>query len=89
MTQEFIEQKFVEKNAIEKREYQVNLAKQAVDENCIIVLPTGLGKTVVALQVIAEFLSRGNAGILFLAPTRVLVNQHYDFLKNNLILDDI
>jgi len=38
LTQEFIEQKFVEKNAIEKREYQVNLAKQAVDENCIIVL---------------------------------------------------
>jgi Fanconi anemia group M protein len=26
---------------------------------------------------------------LFLAPTRVLVNQHYEFLKNNLTLDDI
>lgn len=89
MTQEFIEKKFVEKNAIEKRDYQVNLANQAINENCIVVLPTGLGKTAVALQVIAEFLSRGKGGILFLAPTRVLVNQHYEFLKQNMTLDDI
>lgn len=79
----------MQKNAIEKRDYQLNLANQAIHENCIIVLPTGLGKTAVALQVIAEFLSRGTGGILFLAPTRVLVNQHYEFLKNNLTLDDI
>lgn len=89
MTQEFIEKKFVEKNAIEKRDYQVNLANQAINENCIVVLPTGLGKTAVALQVIAEFLSRGKGGVLFLAPTRVLVNQHYEFLKQNMTLDDL
>lgn len=89
MTQEFIDQKFVEKKTIEKRDYQINLAKQAINENCLVVLPTGLGKTTVALQVIAEFLLKGNGGVLFLAPTRVLVNQHYDFLKNNLTIDDI
>ena len=53
------------------------------------MLPTGLGKTAVALHVIAEYLAKGTGGILFLAPTRVLVNQHYEFLKNNLTLDDI
>ncbi len=89
LDQEFIDQKFVQKNAIEKRDYQVNLANQAINENCIVVLPTGLGKTAVALQVIAEYLSRGNGGILFLAPTRVLVTQHYEFLKQNMTLDDI
>ena len=68
------------KDSIEKRDYQVNLAAQAIEENCIVVLPTGLGKTAIALQVIAEFLSRGK-GVLFLAPTRVLVNQHFEFLK--------
>lgn len=67
----------------------MNLAKQASEENCIVVLPTGLGKTTVALHVISEFLSRGEGGILFLAPTRVLVNQHYDFLKSSLTLEDI
>ena len=89
MALEYIEQKFVRKNAIERREYQINLANQAINENCIVVLPTGLGKTAVALQVIAEFLLKGTGGVLFLAPTRVLVNQHYEFLKNNLVLDDI
>ncbi len=88
MTQ-YIEKKYVRKNSIEKRDYQVNLANQAIKENCIVVLPTGLGKTAVALQVIAEYLSKGTGGALFLAPTRVLVNQHYEFLKANLTLDDI
>jgi Fanconi anemia group M protein len=85
----FLEKKYVEKDSIEKRDYQINLANQAVDENCIIVLPTGLGKTAIALNVIAEYLVKGTGGILFLAPTRVLVNQHYEFLQKNLTLDDI
>tara|TARA_B100000959_G_scaffold145971_1_gene153266 strand:+ start:9020 stop:10528 length:1509 start_codon:yes stop_codon:yes gene_type:complete len=85
----FLEKKYVEKDSIEKRDYQINLANQAVDENCIIVLPTGLGKTAIALNVIAEYLAKGTGGILFLAPTRVLVNQHYEFLQKNLTLDDI
>ncbi len=85
----YIEKKYIQKNSIEKRDYQINLANQAIKENCIVVLPTGLGKTAIALQAIAEYLSKGTGGILFLAPTRVLVNQHYEFLKNNLTIDDI
>ncbi len=79
----------MQKNSIEKRDYQINLANQAMQENCIVVLPTGLGKTAIALQVIAEYLSKGTGSVLFLAPTRVLVNQHYEFLKQNLTIDDI
>ena len=86
---EYIDKKYITKNSIEKRDYQVNLAAQAINENCIIVLPTGLGKTAVALQIIAEFLAKGTGGVLFLAPTRVLVNQHYEFLKQNLTIDDV
>jgi Fanconi anemia group M protein len=89
MDLEYIDRKYILKNSIEKRDYQVNLANQAMHENCIVVLPTGLGKTAIALQVIAEYLSQGTGGILFLAPTRVLVNQHYEFLKQNLTIDDI
>lgn len=86
---DFIDKKYIKRDSIEKRDYQINLASQAIDENCIVVLPTGLGKTAVAAQVIAEFLEKGIGGTLFLAPTRVLVNQHYEFLKKNLTLDDI
>ena len=86
---QYLEKKYVKKDSIEKRDYQVNLANQAIQENCIVVLPTGLGKTAIALQVIAEYLSKGTGGVLFLAPTKVLVNQHYEFLKTHLTLDDI
>jgi len=89
MSLEFVQNKFIKKNSIEDREYQKNLASQAISENCMVVLPTGLGKTTVALHVIAEFLSQGTGGILFLAPTRVLAHQHYEFLKNNLTIEDI
>ena len=89
MTLEYLEHRFLQKNSIENRDYQVNLANQAKSENCLVVLPTGLGKTTVALQVIVEYLSKGTGAILFLAPTRVLAHQHYEFLKNNLTIEDI
>jgi len=89
MSSEYLEHRFLQKNSIEHRDYQVNLANQAKSENCLVVLPTGLGKTAVALQVIAEYLSKGTGGVLFLAPTRVLAHQHYEFLKNNLTIEDI
>ena len=84
-----IEHKFVVPNSVEVRDYQVNLANQAKGENSLVVLPTGLGKTVVALHVIADYLAKGTGGVLFLAPTKVLVNQHYEFLKSVLTIDDI
>ena len=89
MVSQYIEHKLIKKDSIEYREYQINLANQAIKENCLVVLPTGLGKTTVALQVIAEFLSKRTGGVLFLAPTRVLAHQHYEFLKNNLKIDDV
>jgi len=86
---QYIDHKLIKKDSIEYRDYQINLASQAIKENCLVVLPTGLGKTTVALHVIADFLSKRKGGVLFLAPTRVLAHQHYEFLKNNLKIDDI
>ena len=89
MASQYIDHKLIKKDSIEYRDYQINLANQAIKENCLVVLPTGLGKTTVALHVIADFLSKGKGGVLFLAPTRVLAHQHYEFLKNNLKIDDV
>ncbi len=90
----YVEMKYVAKNTIEYRKYQTDMAAQASKENCIIVLPTGLGKTAIALQVIASHMTNitedvSFGAVLFLAPTRVLVNQHYTFLQNALTIDDI
>ena len=89
MGMNFYEHKLIKPNSIELRDYQTNLANDAKNENSLVVLPTGLGKTTIALQIMAHILSQNKGGVLFLAPTRVLVNQHFDFLKENLLLDDI
>ncbi len=62
---------------IEDREYQAAISEAAVRQNTLVVLPTGLGKTTIALRVIAESLLRNpTRSVLVLAPTRPLVLQH-------------
>ncbi len=62
---------------LEERLYQAKIAENAVARNTLVVLPTGLGKTAIALRVIAEHLHRSpTRSVLFLAPTRPLVVQH-------------
>jgi Fanconi anemia group M protein len=56
--------------------FQVTMAQAALTRNTLVVLPTGLGKTVVAALVAAETLVRNRGKVLFLAPTRPLVVQH-------------
>ncbi len=69
---------------IEAREYQRAIAKSALAANTLVVLPTGLGKTIVALLVAAERLSaHPQSKILILAPTRPLVLQHAQFFKEH------
>ncbi len=69
--------KKLNKEAIEEREYQVNIARTAKDTSTLVVLPTGLGKTIIALMVMADRLEKEESKkILFLAPTKPLVNQH-------------
>ncbi|RLF30592.1 MAG: Hef nuclease [Thermoplasmata archaeon] len=83
----YLKHDFIKPDSIEYREYQVNIAKTCLESNTLVVLPTGLGKTVIALIVIASLLSR-KCKILFLAPTKPLVNQHTAFLKQFLTLDE-
>ena len=69
---------------IEAREYQRTIAKSALAGNTLVVLPTGLGKTIVAMLVAAERLAAfPKSKILILAPTRPLVLQHAEFFKEH------
>ena len=62
---------------LEERQYQATISRACVDHNTLVVLPTGLGKTAIALRVAAEYLLRDpTRSVLFLAPTRPLVVQH-------------
>lgn len=80
---EHVEHPLLVPGSIEARTYQLALAKAAIRTSSMIVLPTGLGKTVVALLVIATRLEQGGR-VLFLAPTKPLVEQHAEFLRSHL-----
>jgi len=67
---------------LERRLYQEAIAAECVKRSTLVVLPTGLGKTVIALQVILSALDHGK--VLFLAPTKPLAEQHYHFLSSRL-----
>jgi Fanconi anemia group M protein len=81
----YIDHPFINKNKIEARAFQIKIAENAALKNTLVILPTGMGKTVIATLVIAQFLKEKGPKILFLAPTRPLVKQHeatlIDFIK--------
>lgn len=75
----------IRSGSVEHRDYQVSIARGAVSESTLVVLPTGLGKTVVALIVVAETLQSKRGKVLFMAPTKPLVEQHTKFLREHLV----
>ena len=68
MVIEYLSGKLVKPNSIEKRDYQVSLADQAKTQNSLIVLPTGLGKTTIALEVILDILSQKKRWCIIFSP---------------------
>lgn len=56
--------------------FQMALATEALGKDLLVVLPTGLGKTVIAALVAAEVVRKKRGKVLLLAPTKPLVVQH-------------
>jgi len=83
----YIAHEFVKPDSLELRQYQENIANSAAQASTLVVLPTGMGKTVIALYVIAKELRKKDNKILFLSPTKPLVNQHAQFLQQYLTAD--
>jgi len=74
--------------SIEERRYQLAIALRALDANTMVVLPTGLGKTAVALLVAASRLYSHPGKVLVLAPTKPLVEQHLRFFRQFLLFQE-
>jgi ERCC4-related helicase len=67
----------VELKGIELRDYQKNIAETANQKNTLVVLPTGLGKTLISILVAVHRLSKfPESKVLIMAPTRALNAQH-------------
>ena len=63
----------------EVRKYQMTIAKNALLHNTLVVLPTGLGKTLIAAVVMYNYYRWFPHGkVVFMAPTKPLVAQQIE-----------
>ncbi len=73
----------------EARDYQQKIADAAASTNTLVVLPTGLGKTIIAIMVAAKLLEKyPKSKVMVLAPTRPLVLQHLRSFRAELKLPE-
>ncbi|MHA1734009.1 MAG: helicase-related protein [Promethearchaeota archaeon] len=72
------------------RDYQVELARRCSSASHLVVLPTGLGKTLIAAMVAGRILAGGVLGgkVVVLAPTRPLVSQHVGSFREHLAVPE-
>ncbi len=72
------------------RLYQETIFATAINHNTLVVLPTGMGKTAIAMMMAAQRLKQYDGSkILVLAPTKPLVEQIMQVFRNNLSLEEI
>ncbi len=70
---------------LEPRAYQAKIAEVAESRNTLVVLPTGLGKTMIAMMIASRLLQRHpGSKVVVLAPTRPLVLQHHETFRQEM-----
>ena len=76
--EEFISHPLIKQNLISRRDYQENIFINCLNKNCLVVIPTGLGKTIIALMLAVHRLTEfEDSKVILLAPTKPLVEQHH------------
>ena len=78
----FYEHPLIKRNMISHRDYQTNIVEKCSHKNSLVVLPTGLGKTIIGILLLTKVFEKYPQGkVLILAPTRPLVSQHAQSCK--------
>jgi ERCC4-related helicase len=74
----YFDHPLIKKRSVEFRSYQFNIFESLRNNrNTLVILPTALGKTVIAILVCAESLyNYKSKRVLVMAPTKPLVSQH-------------
>jgi Fanconi anemia group M protein len=84
----YVVRPLVREGVVEDREYQRRIVERALEANTLVVLPTALGKTVIAELVAAELLHRyPGCRVLMMAPTKPLALQHRESILRHLKLE--
>ena len=89
MAEEFVKHSMIKESTMQSRIYQEAILATAIDKNTLCVIPTGLGKTSIAIMLAAHRLEKfPESRIMVLAPTKPLVNQHIKTFKQFLKLNE-
>ncbi len=73
----------------EPRLYQQTILATAAEKNTLVVLPTGMGKTNIFLMLAAQRLrSYPSSKILFIGPTKPLIEQYYAVFREHFEIDE-
>ncbi|MBN1801189.1 MAG: DEAD/DEAH box helicase [Candidatus Lokiarchaeota archaeon] len=76
--EDYLNHPLVKQNIVVRREYQENIFVNCLNKDALVVIPTGLGKTIIALMLAVQRLTeKPGSKVVFLAPTKPLVEQHY------------
>jgi Fanconi anemia group M protein len=87
--EEYISHPLIQENLIVRRSYQETIFINCLNHNSLIVIPTGLGKTIIGLMMAVHRLTEyPESRVIFLAPTKPLVNQHYKSFTELTILEE-
>jgi Fanconi anemia group M protein len=89
---QYIEHKYIKPKTIEARIYQQTILAEVVEQNTLVVLPTGLGKTIImALLIANRMIEQPRSFMLVMAPTKPLVEQHVQTFRKvfNIIEEEI
>ncbi|MFH0816585.1 MAG: DEAD/DEAH box helicase [Methanobacteriota archaeon] len=84
----FVSHSLIKPETVEERAYQIAIARSCVQRPTLVVLPTGIGKTMIAVLAMADILKRQKGKVLFLAPTKPLVEQHAQTLRDVLLVEE-
>ena len=70
---------------ITPRDYQQKIFETCVKKNCLVVLPTGLGKTLIAIMLTIERMTQfPGEKVVLLAPTKPLAEQQFNAFQKHL-----
>ncbi|WP_456393944.1 DEAD/DEAH box helicase [Thermococcus sp.] len=72
---------YLRRDLIEPRVYQEVIYARCKETNCLVVLPTGLGKTLIAMLIADYRLQKYGGKVLMLAPTKPLALQHAESFR--------
>ena len=90
MDKKYFNHPLLKESSLLYREYQNSILQKSLYKNSLIVVPTSLGKTIIALLVGIDILYNWRkTKILILAPTRPLVYQHLETFRKFTVIGDM